>query len=84
MTGMTAGMLLAKIFLMPRMTHIDGGSIDVHWVMLLGMFFGDVAGLIACALLSRDFVPAGPHKADRPLEQHCQHAQPRLKRVHFS
>lgn len=56
--SMMAGMFLGEFLLMPMFRHSGYVDAVMHWVMLLGMFFGNVAGLGACDILGSSFLPA--------------------------
>lgn len=57
MISMTVGMFLSQFLLMPMCRHSGDDSAVTHWVMLLGMFFGNVGGLGISTILSSGFLP---------------------------
>lgn len=62
MISMLAGRALGDILLMPMFGRIGSDSLNMHWVMLLGMYLGNVCRLFAAGVIGAGLASLRVHE----------------------
>ena len=61
MISMIAGMVLGDILIAPIFSPTASDPVAMHWVMMIGMFFGNVGSVFVCSILRIGLPPVPVH-----------------------